>query len=663
MGKNSKTFVLLLVLLAFLSIVLPPTSVKAQNKTIIVPNDYPTIQDAINGANNGDIIRISAGRYYEGVIVNKSVSVIGESPDTTKVYGTVEGYQQNNVGNPFHISADNVIIENIAIIQGDEYHGAIRAIDCQNPVIRSNFIGFDMNYGFYSGIGIAVENCTNFSITNNTIQGGGHIEIRNSVVGVVARNTLTNLEYSMLVFSSPNIRFTENLISQCEEGIQLNDSPNAILNQNRVSSVNGAISGISLSKCQESVLTENEVTNCTGGISISESGGCTLRSNTIAERPLSGSGGHSFDVFGYELEDFELDIDKSNMVDGKPIYYLVNLQSVTIDPSGYPNAGYLALINCRDLTVEGFSLGNSSQEILLAQTTNSQISNNNISNSGAGIYLASYSDGNLIYKNKFQANDQSIRSYYSYDNTILDNNMTNSGTVWLDTSSNYTVIGNNLGGFKLVQADNIIAYHNNFMKSSYYLGEQYTSNIGFPTGGSYHVDYQGVDLKSGISQGVPGPDGIGDTAYLSDYYPLIAPVYFFDAGTWGGKTIYVELESNSTLFNFKIDAKSRSISFSASGSAGSVGFVRSGIPKIISQDAWGGDYQIIVNGKSRSFSTFADSQNEYAYASYPNQDLGSSSFPMVIWWAILLLTLALGVGVAVAVIVRHRKTANLVKKL
>jgi pectin methylesterase-like acyl-CoA thioesterase len=45
-------------------------------ETIIVPDDYPTIQAAINAANDGDTIFVKIGTYYEHVVVNKSLSLI-----------------------------------------------------------------------------------------------------------------------------------------------------------------------------------------------------------------------------------------------------------------------------------------------------------------------------------------------------------------------------------------------------------------------------------------------------------------------------------------------------------------------------------------------------------------------------------------------------------
>jgi hypothetical protein len=52
---------------------------------------------------------------------------------------------------------------------------------------------------------------------------------------------------------------------------------------------------------------------------------------------------------------------------------------------------------------------------------------------------------------------------------------------------------------------------------------------GYPVGGNYWSDYNGIDLNSTPSQDVPPPDGIGDTPYnidsnSRDNYPLMNPV-------------------------------------------------------------------------------------------------------------------------------------------
>lgn len=56
-----------------------------------IPEDYPTIQEGINAANPGDIIFVSSDTYYEHVIVNKTVSLMGEGKETTIIDGNGTG--------------------------------------------------------------------------------------------------------------------------------------------------------------------------------------------------------------------------------------------------------------------------------------------------------------------------------------------------------------------------------------------------------------------------------------------------------------------------------------------------------------------------------------------------------------------------------------------
>jgi len=88
MGTKSQSFALVLVALFLTSIVvLPPNTVKAQSKTIIVPDDFPSIQAAIGNATNGDMIFVRKGNY-DGPIndtlkIDKAISLIGEDANST----------------------------------------------------------------------------------------------------------------------------------------------------------------------------------------------------------------------------------------------------------------------------------------------------------------------------------------------------------------------------------------------------------------------------------------------------------------------------------------------------------------------------------------------------------------------------------------------------
>ena len=86
--KMSKRLTLLLLLVCLIipsAVTFQPA--QAAPLTIIVPDNYPTIQAAINHASSGDTIFVKKGTYEECVSVNKSLSLIGEDKTKTTIKG------------------------------------------------------------------------------------------------------------------------------------------------------------------------------------------------------------------------------------------------------------------------------------------------------------------------------------------------------------------------------------------------------------------------------------------------------------------------------------------------------------------------------------------------------------------------------------------------
>ena len=84
-----KNIALLLVLVLTASTIVSVLPVKAEARTIIVPDDYPTISSALKNARDGDTIFFRKGTYEgpvnQTLVINKAISLIGEDAESTTI--------------------------------------------------------------------------------------------------------------------------------------------------------------------------------------------------------------------------------------------------------------------------------------------------------------------------------------------------------------------------------------------------------------------------------------------------------------------------------------------------------------------------------------------------------------------------------------------------
>ncbi|MCK5038992.1 MAG: right-handed parallel beta-helix repeat-containing protein, partial [Thermoplasmata archaeon] len=172
------------------------------------------------------------------------------------------------------------------------------------------------------------------------------------------------------------------------------------------------------------------------------------------------------------------------------------------------------------------------------------IHDNVIYNNNIGILLYQ-SSGSQIYNNTILDNDHGFYIQYSHNNNLTNNVISNSvaGIRMVSDSSGNDIVDNNITGSSSMGFDldfstlNNYIYHNNIIGNALQAeddGANFWDN-GYPSGGNYWSDYNGTDLMSGPTQGVPGADGIGDTHYNDTYgqgiqggtnednYPLMTP--------------------------------------------------------------------------------------------------------------------------------------------
>ena len=293
--------------------------------------------------------------------------------------------------------------------------------------------------------------------------------------------------------------------------------------------------GIYLLGASQNTITGNTATNNDIGISLESSSNNILRDNIMDSN-------NNLAVYGTQAQHFDNDIDDSNIVNGKKVHYLISQSNMIIDPSTYPDVGYLALVNCQNITVTNLEITKNAHGVILAYTTGATITQNVFKDNSVGIGLVA-STGNFIVDNEIVENTRGIQfSNASTSNSIATNKVSsNTEGMFLFSSSQNTFFGNNITdneigvGFKA--ASNNMFRGNFFVNneqqvydsSSYDSTIQMSTNIwdfSYQVGGNYWSDYAGVDVKSGIAQNETGSDGKGDSAYIintrnKDNYPLM----------------------------------------------------------------------------------------------------------------------------------------------
>ena len=75
MLKNKILILLVLLILSFQGLI-GCVEQDSGDISIIGKGNYGTIQSAINGASNGDIIQVSQGQYNELLVIDKSIRLI-----------------------------------------------------------------------------------------------------------------------------------------------------------------------------------------------------------------------------------------------------------------------------------------------------------------------------------------------------------------------------------------------------------------------------------------------------------------------------------------------------------------------------------------------------------------------------------------------------------
>ena len=243
--RHKRTFALVIaVLFLASSVALQSTALKADvaSRIIIVPDDFPTIQAAIDNATAGDTVYVRAGnytlpeRYDRDLQIGESISLIGEDCQdtiitTTEEYSVVFGWSIGIALSANATLSGFTIIGNVNVllVGGCLTNNIINltangdtAIMADSGIISNNIINGgrqgvasqDLGSG---NIGISTDTDANTTISNNIINGFGTGIWFDGIQGLsntrIINNTITNNNVGLSVIGYPGSLQENNIVN------------------------------------------------------------------------------------------------------------------------------------------------------------------------------------------------------------------------------------------------------------------------------------------------------------------------------------------------------------------------------------------------------------------------------------------------------------------
>jgi len=227
------------VLLAAMVVITVPN---VSGATITVPDDYPTIQGALNVAQPGDTIYVKDGTYKECITISTSdITLEGESKLNTKIDG---GGKARDV---VTINANDVIIKDFTIQQGDppDYCGIYSKGTEDNKIFGCEVFDCEIKHNYR---GIYLKWTDDFEICNNDIHynsdcgimlvnSDNHVIVDNNIYDTVPIDCYASYEKSgiSMYYSNLNIIDRNSIYNNDKDGIHIFESDhNEIFDQNTI---------------------------------------------------------------------------------------------------------------------------------------------------------------------------------------------------------------------------------------------------------------------------------------------------------------------------------------------------------------------------------------------------------------------------------------------
>lgn len=257
--KTSVVQNLFLVLLLLTIISNSKSSFAQSYADIIVPDDYTSIQEAIDAAEPNQYIFVRSNVYREYLLINKTIHLIGENTSTTIIEG-------NGSKVLIEVLADNVTISGFSVRNAETGLLLKNVGNCR--IEKNSITNITITDIPTQGMGIYANGCENISITENFARDiyFNAVFLMNTDRSVIAKNVFSaNMRMSQPVFlysSDGNLVTMNDVLGEAdmnEGGIGLLWSNNNTISYNDIR--NNDWAGISIRSSNNTFVKGNSVVN------------------------------------------------------------------------------------------------------------------------------------------------------------------------------------------------------------------------------------------------------------------------------------------------------------------------------------------------------------------------------------------------------------------
>jgi len=279
---------------------------EAGGATVTVPDDYPTIQSAIDNATDYDTVLVKDGLYEESVVVYRPLTITGESRDGTVI----------SMDDPFSmlIVAQKATVSHMTV-QGTRTGAGLilQGSYCviEDVTVRQNVWGLWVNRGFHNVVrdvlcidndwqGLLVEEADHTLVEDVTCSGNDvGVMVRGAVDTTIQGCTLSgNRIHGLEVMRNEMAYYNDGLlVVDCVISNNMGSGCNIYhidhVTLDRCIVEDNAWAGIRTDKCNETIIRNCTVRNFTrfGLVYVGNdlSGGCLLEDNLVEDEGTSWS--------------------------------------------------------------------------------------------------------------------------------------------------------------------------------------------------------------------------------------------------------------------------------------------------------------------------------------------------------------------------------------